>query len=304
METEEVVEKVIGGVVNINVEKIILDRYYNMEEMKGSGSGFIVSKNIIVTNNHVILNSDYVNVTTSDGRNFTGRFIDSDPTLDIAFIYVEDLDIEPLILGDSDKIKVGQIVLAIGNPLGILGSPTVTMGIVSAIKRSIKSEIGVFEDLIQTDAAINPGNSGGPLVNMKGEVIGITSAMIPFAQGIGFAIPINNVKKLLDSLRNYGRIVKPYLGIYGITINDSISNYYSLPVKNGVLITDVSINSPAYHAGLRRGDIITGINDKNLDGIDHLKYILESEGPGKIVELEIIRKGKRFKIEIELGSIE
>ncbi len=304
METEEVVEKVIGGVVNINVEKIILDRYYNMEEMKGSGSGFVISNNIIVTNNHVILNSDYVNVTTSDGRNLTGRFIDSDPTLDIAFIYVEDLETEPLTLGDSDKIKVGQIVLAIGNPLGILGSPTVTMGIVSAIKRSIKSETGVFEDLIQTDAAINPGNSGGPLVNMKGEVIGITSAMIPFAQGIGFAIPINNVKKLLDSLKNYGRIVKPYLGIYGITINDSISNYYSLPVKNGVLITDVSTNSPAYHAGLRRGDIITGVNDKNLDGIDHLKYILESEGPGKIVELEIIRKGKRFKIEIELGSIE
>ncbi len=304
METEEVVEKVIGGVVNINVEKIILDRYYNMEEMKGSGSGFIVSNDIIVTNNHVILNSDYVNVTTSDGRNITGRFIDSDPTLDIAFIYVEDLNTQPLTLGDSDKIKVGQIVLAIGNPLGILGSPTVTMGIVSAIKRSIKSEIGVFEDLIQTDAAINPGNSGGPLVNMKGEVIGITSAMIPFAQGIGFAIPINNVKKLLDSLKNYGKIVKPYLGIYGITINDSISNYYSLPVKNGVLITDVSINSPAYHAGLRRGDIISSVNDKKLDGIDHLKYILESEGPGKIVELEIIRKGKRFKIEIELGSIE
>ncbi len=304
METQDVVDKVIGGVVNINVEKIILDRYYNMEEMKGSGSGFVVAKDLIVTNNHVTLNSDYVNVTTNDGRSFTGQVLDTDPTLDIAFIHVEDLDTQPMVLGDSDKIKVGQIVLAVGNPLGILGSPTVTMGIVSAVKRSIKSELGVFEDLIQTDAAINPGNSGGPLVNMNGEVIGITSAMIPFAHGIGFAIPINNVKKLLDSLKTYGKIIKPYLGIYGITINDSISNYYALPIRNGVLITDVSLNSPAYHAGLRRGDIISSVNDKNLDGIDHLKYILESEGPGKIVDLEIIRRGKRFKIEIELGSIE
>ncbi len=304
METQDVVDKVIGGVVNINVEKIILDRYYNMEEMKGSGSGFVVAKDLIVTNNHVILGSEYVNITTNDGRSFTGYVLDTDPTLDIAFIHVEDLETQPLTLGDSDKIRVGQIVLAIGNPLGILGSPTVTMGIVSAVKRSIKSELGVFEDLIQTDAAINPGNSGGPLVNMNGEAIGITSAMIPYAHGIGFAIPINNVKKLLDSLKTYGKIIKPYLGIYGITINDSISNYYSLPVKNGVLITDVSINSPAYYAGLRRGDIIDKINEKDLDGIEHLKYILESEGPGKIVDLDIIRRGRKFKIEIELGSIE
>ncbi|MEM0334533.1 MAG: trypsin-like peptidase domain-containing protein, partial [Thermoplasmata archaeon] len=201
MKTEEVVEKVINGVVNITIDKIIFDRYLGLEEMKGSGSGFVICKDFIATNYHVVQGSEKIYINTIDGRNLTGTTYDSDKTLDLAFIKVDDLGVEPLQLGDSDKIKVGEMVLAIGNPLGVLGSPTVTFGIISALKRTIYAGDTIYENLIQTDAAINPGNSGGPLVNLNGEIIGITSAIIANVQGIGFAIPINILKILLNSIQ-------------------------------------------------------------------------------------------------------
>ncbi|HEU13236.1 MAG TPA: trypsin-like serine protease [Euryarchaeota archaeon] len=298
MNTEEVVEKVINGVVNINVQKMVIDRYMRMEEMHGSGSGFVICKDVVATNYHVVSGTEDVFVTTIDGRNFKGRIYDFDKTLDLAFVKVDNLGIDPLILGDSDRIKVGEMVLAIGNPLGILGSPTVTFGIISALKRTIYTDDSIYENLIQTDAAINPGNSGGPLVNMRGEIIGITSTIIANVQGIGFAIPINTLKVLLNSLQKYGKIVKPTLGIRGVTINDMIAEYYRLPVRQGVWVLDVQRGGPADRAGLKRGDIILELDDKEVIGIEDLRYKLETLMDKDSSELLVMRKNDKIRLKV------
>lgn len=296
MKTEEVVEKVIGGVVNINVQKIVIDRYMRMEEMEGSGSGFVICKNIVATNYHVVQGSENVFINTIDGHNFQGRIYDYDKTLDLAFVSVDNLGIDPLSLGDSDKLKVGEMVLAIGNPLGILGSPTVTFGIISALKRTIYAGENIYEDLIQTDAAINPGNSGGPLVNMEGEIVGITSAIIANVQGIGFAIPINTLKVLLGSLQKYGKIVKPSLGINGVTITNVLARYYGLPVNQGIWVLEIQRGSAAERAGLRKGDIILELDGKKLIGVEDLKYRLETSMTKESSELTILRKNNTVKV--------
>jgi S1-C subfamily serine protease len=298
MNTEEVVEKVIDGVVNINVQKIVIDRYMRMEELQGSGSGFVICKDTIATNYHVVQDSEVVYISTTKGKNFQGRIYDYDKTLDLSFIKVEGLDIDPLPLGDSDKLKVGEMVLAIGNPLGVLGTPTVTFGIVSALRRMIYAGETIYEDLIQTDAAINPGNSGGPLVNMKGEIVGITSAIIANVQGIGFAIPVNTLKILLNSLQKYGKIVRPTLGINGVTINDNLASYYNLPVNYGVLIVNILPGSAAERAGLKMGDIIIKLDGKEIIGIEDLRYKLETSMDKGSSEISLIRNNMELKIKI------
>lgn len=301
MNPEDVVEKVIKGVVNITVEKTVIDRYMNMEELKGSGSGFVICEDTIVTNYHVVQDSQVVFITTTDGRNLEGKILDTDRTLDIAFVSVKDLQLSPLELGDSEKIRVGEMVLAIGNPLGVFGSPTVTLGIVSAKNRSVRTDELIYENLIQTDAAINPGNSGGPLVNMNGEIIGLTSAMITQAQGIGFAIPVNNIKVLLTSIQKFGKIVKPSIGINGVSINSSIADYYKLPMDHGVWVIGVLKNSPAEKAGIMKNDIILKFNGKELSGIEELKYLLATLEVGNEIKLGVLRKGKEMEKLVVLG---
>ncbi len=298
MKTEEVVEKIIGGVVNINVEKIVFDRYIGLEEMKGAGSGFVICKDIVATNYHVVQGTDYVFINTFQGKNFRGKVFDWDKTLDLAFVKVDNLGIDPLVLGDSDKIKVGEMVLAIGNPLGVLGTPTVTFGIISALKRTIYAGDTIYENLIQTDAAINPGNSGGPLVNMEGEIIGITSAIVANVQGIGFAIPINTLKMLLNSLQKYGKIVKPSLGINGVTINDTIAEYYGLPVDHGVWVLEVNKNGAAYNSGIRKGDIILKMDGNDIISIEDLKYRLETNIDKEYISLTVLRNGETVEIRV------
>jgi len=301
MNPEDVVEKVIKGVVNITVEKTVIDRYMNMEELKGSGSGFVICEDTIVTNYHVVQDSQVVFITTTDGRNLEGKILDTDRTLDIAFVSVKDLQLSPLKLGDSEKIRVGEMVLAIGNPLGVFGSPTVTLGIVSAKNRSVRTDELIYENLIQTDAAINPGNSGGPLVNMNGEIIGLTSAMITQAQGIGFAIPVNNIKILLSSIQKFGKIVKPSIGINGVSINSRIADYYNLPMDHGIWVTGVLKNSPAEKAGIIKNDIILKFNGKELSGIEELKYLLATLEVGNEIKLGVLRKGKEMEKLVVLG---
>ncbi len=300
MNPEDVVDQVINGVVNITVEKTLIDKYMNLEELRGSGSGFVICKDTIVTNHHVVQDSEIVFISTNDGRNLRGKIMDVDKTLDIAFINVENLNINPLKLGDSDKLKVGEIVLAIGNPLGVFGSPTVTMGIISAKGRTVKTDSVVYENLIQTDAAINPGNSGGPLVNMRGEIIGITSAMIAEAQGIGFAIPVNILKITLESIQKYGKIVKPSLGISGVSINQMLADEYKLPMDHGVWVTGIEHGSPADKAGILKNDIILKFNGKEISGIDELKFLLATLEPGKEIEISILRKGKELNKKVLL----
>ena len=301
MNPEDVVDDVIKGVVNITVEKTIVDRYLDLEELRGSGSGFVICEDTIVTNFHVVQGSQVVFISTMDGKNLEGRILDTDKTLDIAFISVKNLNIKPLKLGDSDRIRVGEMVLAIGNPLGVFGSPTVTLGIVSATGRSVRTDDLIYENLIQTDAAINPGNSGGPLVNMSGEIIGLTSAMIQQAQGIGFAIPVNNIKILLSSIQKYGKIVKPSVGINGLTINQTIADYYKLPLDHGIWVTSVIPNGPADKAGIMKNDIILKLNEKELLGIEELKYIIATSQVGEEINFGILRKGKEIEKKVVLG---
>jgi serine protease Do len=224
-----------------------------------------------------------------------------DPASDIAVIRVRVHKLHPAELGDSDRLKVGQIAMAVGSPFGfMLGGPTVTVGVISALKRRIRTENMILEDLIQTDAAINPGNSGGPLVNTDGQVIAINTAIIPYAQGIGFAIPVNTVKKAVDQIMRFGRIVRPRLGIHGLSITPQIADYYGLPVDSGVLVVRVDVGSPAYQAGVEEADIITHLDGFAVDDVERLKELVEAGQPGRRVVLTIIRGSRIAEVPVSL----
>ncbi|MCX8170653.1 MAG: trypsin-like peptidase domain-containing protein, partial [Candidatus Bathyarchaeota archaeon] len=197
-------------------------------------------------------------------------------------------------------LRVGQRVFAIGNPFGLAGGPTVTSGVISALRRTIHSERGIFRDLVQTDAAINPGNSGGPLVNIDGEVIAINTAIIPFAQGIGFAIPINAAKEVAKEIMLHGSYARSWLGIAGVSVNRQIAEYYDLPVEHGVLVARVTPNSPADRAGIERGDIILEFNGKSVDGIEDLQRILADKKHGCECEITILRGLRKFRARVVL----
>ncbi|MEM2915673.1 MAG: trypsin-like peptidase domain-containing protein, partial [Candidatus Bathyarchaeia archaeon] len=227
----EVIEKASRSVVNINTLRVFRDFFYQVVPVKGMGSGFIFDEEgYILTINHVIENAERIVVTLTDGRVFEGKLVGTHRSSDAAVIKIDANNLTTVKLGDSDKLRVGQRVFAIGNPFGLAGGPTVTSGVISALKRTIHSERGVFKDLVQTDAAINPGNSGGPLINVEGEVVAINTAIIPFAQGIGFAIPINAAKEASMEIIRHGAVMKPWLGITGLTITREAAEHYDLPV--------------------------------------------------------------------------
>ena len=206
------VEKISKSVVNIASVRMIQDQIFRVFPVEGVGSGVIIDKRgYILTNNHVIEESERLRITLSDGRIFNGKVVGADEATDLAVVKIEPKeDIPVAALGDSDKLKMGQIVIAVGNPFGLTGGPTVTSGILSSLNRSIQTQTGVLE-LIQTDAAINPGNSGGPLANTAGEVIAINTAKMPYAQGIGFAVPISTAKSILKELIEKGRVSRPWI---------------------------------------------------------------------------------------------
>lgn len=297
----EMLENVSKSVVNVNTLRIFQDYFYQVIPVKGIGSGFIFDKRgYILTNYHVIEGAERIIVTLTDGRVFEGKVIGGYMTLDIAVLKIEANDLVAARLGDSDKIKVGQRVFAIGNPFGLAGGPTVTSGIISAVKRTIYSDRGIFRDLIQTDAAINPGNSGGPLVNIDGEVIGINTAIIPYAHGIGFAIPINAAKEIAREIMLYGFYAKPWLGITGVSLNRQIALYYDLPVEHGILVVNVVPRSPADKAGIERGDIILEFDGKRVDRVEDLQKILSEKRYGCECEVTIVRDLRKIKIKVIL----
>lgn len=288
------VEKVGPSVVTIATVQIVRNMFLQPVPVKGIGSGFVIkSDGYILTANHVIRRARKMEVVLSSGEALSGRVVGADPATDIAVVKVEAENLPVAMLGDSSKLKVGQIVIALGNPFGLTGGPTVTMGVISALNRSIRSKALVLEDLIQTDAAINPGNSGGPLVNIHGEIIGVNTAIIPYAQGIGFAIPINLAKKVSEELITYGRVIRPWIGVVGVTINEKIAAYYNLPVDKGALIIEVASGSPAYKAGIRVGDIITGIGEIPINNADDLKKEIGRRRIGEEIEVHIIRAGRK-----------
>ncbi len=299
----EAVEKISKSVVVISSLQIRSDRYGDMIPMEGNGTGILIGHSgYVVTNNHVVADGHRLNVTLSDGRTFEGRVIGSDPVTDVALLRIKAWDLPVAELGDSEDIKVGQIVLAVGNALGLPGSPTVSMGVISALGRPLPWSDFIFEGLIQTDAAINPGNSGGPLCSIEGKVLGINTAMVPFAQGVGFAIPINTVKRVMQQILEHGRVVRPYLGISGISVDKQISRRFSTDTEEGVLVAKITRNGPAYAGGIRVGDVIHEIGGKKVTNMKDLLKALSSEGIGTEVQVKHSRNGEMMVSTILLAE--
>ena len=267
------------------------------------GSGFIIDEEgLILTNNHVVEKTDEIKVKLADKREFNAEIIGRDPKTDLALIRIKaDKPLEPLPLGDSEKLDVGDWVVAIGNPYGL--GHTVTAGIVSAKFRRLRT--GSYDNFIQTDASINPGNSGGPLLNTKGEVVGINSAI--FTQtggsvGIGFAIPINMAKDLLPQLKK-GKVVRGWLGVLIQTITPELKDKLDLKDEKGALVADVVSGGPAEKAGLKRGDVIISFDGKEIEEMNQLPYVVASTPVGKVVTVELIRKGEKKALKVEVGEL-
>lgn len=297
----EIVEKVSRSVVNVSTVRLVHDVFYQAVPVKGMGSGTIIDpKGYVLTNNHVIEGARRIEVTLATGEVLPGRLAGNCKSDDIAVIKVKAEDLPVAELGDSDELRVGQTVFAIGNPFGLAGGPTVTAGVISAINRSIKSKRGVIENLVQTDAAINPGNSGGPLVDIHGKVVAINTAIIPFAQGIGFAIPVNTAKRCANEIIVHGMVIRPWLGITGLNLTKEVSAYYGLPVKKGVLVTGTVAGGPADRAGIIAGDIILRIDAAPTDSIEDLRREIHKRRVGEKVGVLILRGSHRGVVEVTL----
>jgi serine protease Do len=269
-------------------------------KQRSLGSGFIISNDgYIFTNNHVVENTDKILVKISDGKEYEAKIIGTDSKTDIALIKIKPDNNLPIVeIGDSDTLKVGEWVIAIGNPFGL--EQTVTAGIVSAKGRVIGA--GAYDNFIQTDASINPGNSGGPLFNMQGKVIGINTAIVAQGQGIGFAIPINMAKNILDDLKTKGKVTRGWLGISIQDISEDIAKSMNYKNKNGVLVTDVFKDDPADKAGIKVGDIITEINGKTIKDTHDLLLTTASLRVGDNAAIKALRDGKEISFQIVVAE--
>jgi serine protease Do len=266
------------------------------------GTGFIININgYIVTNNHVVEDTDEITVTLASKEEFEATLIGRDPKTDLALLRIDSpLPLPTVPFGDSENLEVGEWVLAIGNPFGL--GHTVTAGIVSAKGRIIGA--GPYDDFIQTDASINPGNSGGPLFNMRGEVIGINTAIMRSGQGIGFAIPINMAKNVLSQLYDKGNVTRGWLGVAIQSISPELLKAFQLDDANGALVSGVITDAPADKAGLKQGDVIVGFHGSKVEDSSALPGLVAVVGPGTTVEVEIIRNGERLTIPVTLGELE
>ncbi|WP_414752580.1 HhoA/HhoB/HtrA family serine endopeptidase [Anabaena sp. CCY 9910] len=274
---------------------------------RGSGSGFIISSSgQILTNAHVVDGADEVTVTLKDGRTFDGKVLGEDPVTDVAVIKINANNLPTVAVGNSEVLQPGEAVIAIGNPLGLNNS--VTSGIISATGRS-STDIGASDkrvDYLQTDAAINPGNSGGPLLNARGQVIGMNTAIIQGAQGLGFAIPINTVQKVAQELITQGKVDHPYLGVQMATltpqvkerINERLGDRINITADRGVLLVRIVPGSPAADAGLRPGDIIQSINNQSVTTVEEVQRIVENSQIGKPLQVQIERNGRTTQVAV------
>ena len=282
------------------------DGFGQDERQFSLGSGVIISpEGYILTNNHVVEAADEIEVALADGRKVSAKLVGTDPDTDLAVIKVNLTGLPSITLGRIEGTKVGDVVLAIGNPFGV--GQTVTMGIVSALGRNHLG-INTFENFIQTDAAINPGNSGGPLVDIEGKVIGINTAVAGSAQNIGFAIPINDAKNVLDSVLKTGKIIRPYLGVRYITLNEQIAKENNLPTSTGALLyasgnqLAVIAGSPAAKAGLKEGDIITEIEGTKIDQSNTVGSVIGKKKPGDKIKVVYLRDGKQQNVTLQLAE--
>ena len=264
------------------------------------GSGFIIDKEgIVVTNNHVIEDADQIKVKLDDETEYDAEVLGRDRNTDIAVLKIKpDRDLPTLKFGDSEQLKIGQWVVAIGSPFGL--ERTVTAGIVSAKGRVIGS--GPYDDFIQTDASINPGNSGGPLLNMDGEVIGINTAIVASGQGIGFAIPVNLAKNIINQLQTKGEVVRGWLGVAIQDVNQEMAEYYGLEGQKGVLVADVFKGDPADKAGIRSKDVITEVNGKKVETSRQLTGLIADIPVGETARIKVFRGGKSMKFKVKIAK--
>jgi serine protease Do len=313
-EFNRLVEAVVPSVVSVTTTTRTaqpalpppLDRYFGRPEPRdrtGLGSGVIVSEQgHIVTNHHVIANVDTIEVALHDGRTVAARAIASDESADLAVLRIEETGIRPVPLGDSDAVRVGDLVLAVGNPFGL--DATVTNGIISATGRRLMQDAWV--DFLQTNAEINPGNSGGPLVNIRGEVIGINTAIAAGRtggwQGVGFAVPASAVRLGLDSLQRHGRIVRPHLGVVVQAVTAELARELRLDVTEGVLVREVAARGPADRAGIRRGDVIVSLAGAPVADAGDLRRQIRQIEIGTTVPVEIVRAGERQTVRATLAE--
>jgi S1-C subfamily serine protease len=293
------VARVAPAVVNIDIkQRINVPR--GAREISGNGSGFIITPDgFILTNSHVVHEANSITVNLPDGREYPAQLTGDDPDTDLAVIRIDAPELPHVRLADSENLRVGQLVIAIGNPLGFQAS--VTAGVISALGRSMHTQSGrLIDNIVQTDAALNPGNSGGPLVNSAGEVVGVNTAMIRPAQGICFAIASNTAKLVAGWLIRDGRIRRGYIGVAGqnVPIHRRIVRFYGLPLETGVLVVSVEKNSPAERAGLREGDLIVAFNDQPIGNVHHLHKVLVGEQIGVTARLTVIRHTEKLELTI------
>ena len=280
------------SVVNIEVRK---------DEQRGGGSGFFFTPDgFILTNSHVVTGASSIDVTLLDGTRCAASVIGNDPHTDLAVLRISAPTQVPARFGDSDTIRPGQLAIAVGNPLGF--KTTVTAGVVSALGRTMRTQSGrLIDSVIQTDAALNPGNSGGPLVNARGDVIGVNTAVILPAQGICFAIAINTAKFVAARLIRDGRVTRSYIGVaaQSVPLHRRVVRFYNLPVERGVLVISAEKASPAEAAGLQQGDVIVAFGDKPVTGVDDLHRVLTEEQIGQSIEVTVIRHTERLVFTIQ-----
>ena len=276
--------------------------FNNVIPRRGNGSGVLISpEGHLLTNEHVIAGADEIMVKLGSGKSYKARVIGKDMRTDLAVLKIDADEVLPHVpIGDSANLRVGEWVVAIGNPFGL--GITVTTGVVSAVHRDLSVDRErSYKDLIQTDASINPGNSGGALLNTGGELIGINTAIIPYGQGIGFAIPVNLAKRIVGDLMAYGRVKKAFLGVTVQTITPELASYFEIP-REGVLVTDVVKDSSAHKAGVAPGDVITEIQARKINGIEDFHEVLDERRVGEKAQIKIFRKGKAGVFEVEFNE--
>jgi S1-C subfamily serine protease len=317
-----VYEKVADGVVNVTSTAIQMDFFFNAFPTQGSGSGSIIDvKGHILTNHHVVADAQKLEVTLADGSKWPAKLVGSDPDNDLAVIKIEapKEKLKVITMGDSKNLRIGQKVLAIGNPFGL--QRTLTTGIISSLGRTIRSDIGtLMEDIIQTDAAINPGNSGGPLLNSDGEIIGINSAILSPSGGnvgIGFAVPVNTAKRVVPDLISKGYVTYPWIGATIQSLIPEMAKYLKLKIERGAMISDLVKGGPADKAGLRGGnqrvqvgnmillvggDIVVKADQRDVKTNDELIRYIREKKPGDTILLQVLRKESLIDVKVTLGE--
>lgn len=296
-------EEVSPAVVNIEVRGRAEGRAADPRshgEVRGGGSGFLFTPDgFVLTNSHVVRGADAIEATLPDGRRYRAELTGDDPDTDLAVARIDAPNSVPVRMGDSQALRVGQLVIAIGNPYGF--QCTVTTGVVSALGRSFRSTSGwLIDNVVQTDAALNPGNSGGPLVTTRGEVIGVNTAVIVPAQGLCFAIPINTAKRVAGLLIRDGKVTRSYLGVGGqdVPLARRVVRFHGLPVESGLRVIAVEENGPARRAGVAVGDVIVGFAGEPVSGVDDLHRLLTLERVGKSFPLAIVRAGEKIVLDV------